>query len=88
MEVLVGILIGIWLVVASIAMFFIYKSLSGANININVKHENAITELSFNDLYDKEGELKKEHDVNETITEVFKEFNELMLGEDEVKSDG
>lgn len=88
MAIIVGILIGIWLVVATIAMFFIYKSLSGANININVKHENTFTEVPFNDLYDKEGDVKDKKNDAVDFSEVFKEFNKIMLGEDEVKSDG
>ena len=82
------IIIGIWMVVASVAMFFIFKNLSGANINITVKHENTLTEVPFTDLYDKEGDVKKEHAVEDAFNEVFKEFNELMTGEEVVKSDG
>jgi hypothetical protein len=88
MEIIVGILIGIWSVIATIAMFFIYKSLSGANININVKHENSFTEVPFNDLYDKSGDVKKEHTLDDAFNEVFKEFNELMTGEEVVNTNG
>ena len=88
MEYFVGGLITLWIVIASVAVYFICKNLSSGSININVTHENKQTTVPFNDLYDPEGDFKKEHTLEDTFNEVFKEYNELMTGEEMVKSDG
>ena len=83
MELILGIVSFLWM----ITLLVVYKGISTANITVNVKHENAITEVSFSDLYDKDGEIKKEHEEEINFNEVFKEFNELMTG-NEVESNG
>ena len=84
MEIIIGIVAIIWM---AVAMVVLVKSIANASITINVKHENAVTPLEFNDIYDNEGDAKDTPNDVVDLSEVFKEFNELMLG-DEVKSDG
>lgn len=88
MEFIIGIIAILWMITV---MALVAKGLSKATINITVRHENDRHEVPINDLYDKEGDVKKEHQEHEdtiNFNEVFKEINEFMTGDDEVKTDG
>lgn len=84
MELILSIVSFLWL----ITILVVVKCITNVTISVNVKHENAVTPLDFNDFYDKDGDVKKEHTLEDTFNDVFKEFNELITGEEVVKTDG
>ena len=86
MEIIIALIIAVYFPLILVAVL---KVISNANITINVEHKNSFAEAPFNDIYDEDGDAKKEQDISDAFNEVFKEFNELMLGEEStVKSDG
>ena len=84
MEIILSIVSFLWL----ITILVVVKTISSATISVHVHHEHENPVVTFDDLYDHEGEVKHEHDDTVDFNEVFKVFNDLMVGEDEVKSNG
>ena len=89
MEIVLAIVAVLWMITVLVVCAMISKLFT--NININVKHGREPNVTDFPDLYDSAGDVKKEHmpeDNTIDFNEVFKDLNEFMTGDDEVKSDG
>ena len=73
----------ILIMILMVIMFGLFK-LMNANITIVYKQEFSEEDRQLlEDLYNKDGDIKKQYDVNEAFDDLVKSVNDLMLDKDE-----
>lgn len=79
-----------YILIVMVIFVIIYALAEGCNVNINisVKQEfSAEDRQLLEDIFNKDGEIKKDYDVKEAFDSVVKSINDIMLDNEE-ESDG
>lgn len=79
-----------YILIVMVIFVIIYALAEGCNVNINisVKQEfSAEDRQLLEDVFNKDGEIKKDYDVKEAFDSVVKSINDIMLDNEE-ESDG
>lgn len=79
-----------YLLIILVTFVIIYALIKGCNINININVKQQFSEEDrqlLEDVFNKDGEIKKDYDVKEAFDSVVKTINDIMLDNEE-ESDG